>query len=165
MKYADGGGWHWITMPRNEKLHKGEWKWKEAKAKAREENKKKKKKGNRTAWQAQEKRQQQRAMGWRKEGGDSSGKTCRRTTMYNEMPTKADTSCKGRGRGKRGGSDNRRQQEHKYYKQFNIILMPCHIVLCLSLSLSRSCVCHAPSLLTRTRTLTHIYMRVYLPCK
>lgn len=30
----------------------------------------------------------------RQEGGDSSGKTCRRTTMYNEMPTKADTSSR-----------------------------------------------------------------------
>lgn len=36
-----------------------------------------------------------------------------------------------RERGMMWESSDNRQQEHKYYKQFNIILMPCHVVLCL----------------------------------
>lgn len=95
MKYADGvsrgGGMEqWITMPRNEKLHKG-GKQKETSERGIERGKNEK---NCTAWQAEERKKRQQKGDARQEGGDSSGKTCRRTTMYNEMPTKADTSSR-----------------------------------------------------------------------
>lgn len=49
----------------------------------------------------------------RQEGGDSSGKTCRRTTMYNEMPTKADTSRRKEHGWRKGGEqeDVRKEQQ------------------------------------------------------
>lgn len=66
-----------------------------------------------------------------------------------------------RERGMMWESSDNRQQEHKYYKQFNIILMPCHVVLCLcSYAASSATPPRAPS-----HTHIHIYMRVYLACK
>lgn len=102
----------------------------------------------------------------RQEGGDSSGKTCRRTTMYNEMPTKADTS---RRKEQDGGESrrmcersNNRQQEHKYYKQFNIILMPCHVVLCLCSYAAPSATPPPPASVTHTHTHTYIFTCVFI---
>lgn len=178
MKYADGGGSGGGDDGDNElRCHatknctKGNVKMGVEKEKKWKETKRK-----RTAWQAQEKRQQaQRASGRRKQltvvARHAEGQLCRmrcqqrRTRGAEGQGRGVRERLGGRGMGECRGSDNR-QQEHKYYKQFNIILMPCHVVLCLGYAASSATptASHARTH-KHSHTPIHIYMRVYLPCK